>query len=178
MVTYSYLQTIPKDIAHVYVVTPRVDHDFRPSDSTVAINIASSSYFQKYIEAKRCRWHAFHMNIDLRNFDMSPEWNQSPPSSKLPPKKAKKQKQQPKPKSDGVVRVGRETKGRKGAGVTIITGIPTHPEGLKKIAKELKQKCGTGGTVKNGVIEIQGDQRDRLVKELTSRGYTVKKSGG
>jgi translation initiation factor 1 len=118
------------------------------------------------------------MSIDLSNFDMGPEWKQSKPSAKLPPKKAKKQKQAPTQKNDGVVRVGRETKGRKGAGVTIITGIQTHPEGLKQIAKELKQKCGTGGTVKNGVIEIQGDQRDLLVKELSSRGYTVKRSGG
>jgi len=118
------------------------------------------------------------MSIDLSNFDMSPKWEQSTPSAKYPPKKAKKQRPQPRQNNDGVVRVGRETKGRKGAGVTIITGIPTHPEGLKQIAKELKQKCGTGGTVKNGVIEIQGDQRDLLVKELTARGYTVKKSGG
>ena len=92
--------------------------------------------------------------------------------------KAKKQKQAPAQKNDGVVRVGRETKGRKGAGVTVITGIPTHPEGLKQIAKELKQKCGTGGTVKNGVIEIQGDHRDLLVEELSARGYTVKRAGG
>jgi translation initiation factor 1 len=125
------------------------------------------------------------MGIDLSNFEMGPEWKQSAPGSKLPPKtchakgvKHKRQKQQPKVKDDGVVRVGRETKGRKGAGVTVITGIPTHPDGLKKIAKELKQKCGTGGTVKNGMIEIQGDQRDILVKELQNRGYTVKKSGG
>jgi len=60
----------------------------------------------------------------------------------------------------------------------VISGIPTHPDGLKKIAKELKQKCGTGGTVKNGVIEIQGDQRDPLVEELKNRGYTVKRVGG
>jgi len=125
---------------------------------------------------------------------MTPEWSQSTPKTKLPPKRTKKQKkqptcppklqrrgeqkQQPKQKNDGVVRVGRETKGRKGTGVTIISGIPTHPEGLKQIAKELKQKCGTGGTVKNGVIEIQGDHRNLLVGELTARGYTVKKSGG
>ena len=118
------------------------------------------------------------MTIDLSNFDMSPEWSQSTPGSTCPPKRAKKQKQAPTQKKDGIVRVGRETKGRKGAGVTVISGIPTHPEGLKQIAKELKQKCGTGGTVKNGVIEIQGDQRDRLVKELSARGYTVKKAGG
>ncbi|QHI70748.1 translation initiation factor [Tichowtungia aerotolerans] len=118
------------------------------------------------------------MSIDLSNFDMGPEWKQSTPGSKLPPKKKKKQKQPPKQKNDGAVRVGRETKGRKGAGVTVITGIPSHPEGLKQIAKELKQKCGTGGTVKGNVIEIQGDQRDLLVQELSSRGYTVKRAGG
>jgi len=74
------------------------------------------------------------MNIDLSNFDMGPEWKQSAPGSKLPPKKQRKQKQQsqPKTKNDGVVRVGRETKGRKGAGVTVIIGIPTHAEGLNR----------------------------------------------
>jgi len=120
------------------------------------------------------------MSVDLSNFEMGPGWKQSAPGSNLPPKRGKKpkQKQQPKQKNDGVVRVGRETKGRKGAGVTVITGIPTHPEGLKQIAKELKQKCGTGGTVKNGVIEIQGDHRDQLVEELSHRGYTVKRAGG
>ena len=82
------------------------------------------------------------------------------------------------PKGDGIVRVGRETKGRKGKGMTVITGVPLHPEGLKDLAKQLKQKCGTGGTVKGAVIEIQGDHRDLLVSELQSIGYTVKKSGG
>jgi translation initiation factor 1 len=60
----------------------------------------------------------------------------------------------------------------------VIFGIPSHPDGLKQIAKELKQLCGTGGTVKNGVIEIQGDQRDRIVDELTRRNFTVKRAGG
>ena len=89
-----------------------------------------------------------------------------------------KQKENPVPKGDGIVRVGRETKGRKGKGMTIITGIPLHPEGLKNLAKQLKQKCGTGGTVKARTIEIQGDHRDLLIAELQSMGYTVKKSGG
>jgi len=118
------------------------------------------------------------MPIDLSSFDINPEWSKKTPGSSLPPKKSKKPENQPKPKSDGVVRVGRETKGRKGTGVTVITGIPTHPDGLKQIAKSLKQKCGTGGTVKNGVIEIQGDHRDLLVEELSARGYIVKKAGG
>ena len=87
-------------------------------------------------------------------------------------------KQPPAPKGDGIVRVGRETKGRKGKGMTIVTGVPLHPEGLRDLAKKLKQKCGTGGTVKNGVIEIQGDHRDLLVSELEAMGYTVKRAGG
>ena len=89
-----------------------------------------------------------------------------------------KQKESPVPKGDGIVRVGRETKGRKGKGMTVITGIPLHPEGLKNLAKQLKQKCGTGGTVKGQTIEIQGDHRDLLIAELLSMGYTVRKSGG
>lgn len=79
---------------------------------------------------------------------------------------------------DSVVRVGRETKGRRGKGVTLITGVPLAGEGLAALAKELKQRCGTGGTVRDGVIEIQGDHRDRLVEELQGRGYRVKRAGG
>lgn len=82
------------------------------------------------------------------------------------------------PVGDGNVRIGRETKGRKGKGVTLITGIPLDEDGLKALARELKQKCGTGGTVKNATIEIQGDHRDLMAKELKSRGYSVKLSGG
>ncbi|TAK03536.1 MAG: translation initiation factor Sui1, partial [Candidatus Manganitrophaceae bacterium] len=70
------------------------------------------------------------------------------------------------PKKDGIVRVSRETKGRKGKGVTLIAGVPLHPEGLRDLAKELKQTCGSGGTVKEGVIEIQGDHRDVIVEAL------------
>ena len=79
---------------------------------------------------------------------------------------------------DGIVRVSRETKGRKGKGMTLITGVPLARDELKALAKALKQKCGTGGTVKGDVIEIQGDHRDKLVEELTSRGWTVKRAGG
>ncbi len=84
----------------------------------------------------------------------------------------------PATRSDGVVRVARQTKGRKGKGVTLITGVPLTGDDLKDLAKSLKQKCGSGGTVKDGVIEIQGDHRDALVSDLQSRGWTVKKSGG
>ena len=80
--------------------------------------------------------------------------------------------------SDGIVRVGRETKGRKGKAVTLITGVSLDPDGLRELAKQLKQRCGSGGTVKDGVIEIQGDHRDALVKQLEEQGYNVKRSGG
>ena len=82
------------------------------------------------------------------------------------------------PDGDGIVRVSRETKGRKGKGVTLISGVPLKPSELKQLAKKLKQRCGTGGAVKDGVIEIQGDQRDLLVAELQAKGYQVKKVGG
>ncbi len=82
------------------------------------------------------------------------------------------------PPNDGIVRVGRETKGRRGKGVTIITGLPGSTDAVKQIAKQLKAQCGVGGTVKGRIVEIQGDQRDRLVKILSEKGYTVKKSGG
>jgi translation initiation factor 1 len=76
------------------------------------------------------------------------------------------------------VRVGRETKGRAGKGVSVITGLPLAPAQLEALASELKRRCGSGGTVRNGVIEIQGDHRDVLVQELAKRGYDAKRSGG
>ena len=82
------------------------------------------------------------------------------------------------PEGDGVVRLRRETKGRKGKGVTLVDGVLVTPSELKKLAKELKNKCGTGGTVKDGIIEIQGDHRDLLMDVLTQKGFTVKKAGG
>ena len=82
------------------------------------------------------------------------------------------------PAGDGVVRISRETKGRKGKGVTLITGIPLAGAELKAYAKLLKACCGTGGTVKDGVVEIQGDQRDTLVLLLREKGWTVKRAGG
>ena len=81
-------------------------------------------------------------------------------------------------KGDGIVRVSRETKGRKGKGVTMITGLPLDQEGLSQIAQQLKQKCATGGTIKEAAIELQGDHRDRVLEELKKKGYTVKRSGG
>ncbi|MCK0769601.1 translation initiation factor Sui1 [Chromohalobacter canadensis] len=79
---------------------------------------------------------------------------------------------------DGIVRLRRETKGRKGKGVTLVEGVPLKTDALKPLAKALKQRCGTGGAIKDGIIEIQGDQRDTLKAELEARGYRVKLAGG
>ncbi|MBZ9567282.1 translation initiation factor Sui1 [Modicisalibacter tunisiensis] len=79
---------------------------------------------------------------------------------------------------DGVVRLRREISGRKGKGVTTVSGVPLVHDELKALAKALKKRCGTGGAVKDGVIEIQGDHRQSLKAELESRGYTVKLAGG
>jgi len=82
------------------------------------------------------------------------------------------------PKGDGIVRIRRETAGRKGKGVTTITGIELDQKALTTLAKELKQLCGTGGSVKDFVIEIQGDHREKLKAALETKGYTVKLAGG
>jgi len=82
------------------------------------------------------------------------------------------------PSGDGIIRIRRETKGRKGSGVTTVTGFTLNTADLKVLAKQLKQRCSTGGTVRQGIIEIQGDHRDLLKKELEQRGFSVKLSGG
>lgn len=76
------------------------------------------------------------------------------------------------------VRVGREIKGRAGKGVTTITGLPMTPSEIASLATRLKKRCGSGGTVREGVIEIQGDHRDTIVAELKRLGWPAKKSGG
>lgn len=84
----------------------------------------------------------------------------------------------PAPSKSTVVRVGRETKGRRGKGVTIISDLPLDENGLTELATKLKQRLGTGGTVKDGRVEIQGDHRDRILQELEGMGYRVKRAGG
>lgn len=79
---------------------------------------------------------------------------------------------------DGIVRIRRECKGRGGKTVTVITGIPIDEAALKELTGELKRRCGTGGTIKEGNIEIQGDHCALLIAELEKRGYKVKRSGG
>jgi translation initiation factor 1 len=82
------------------------------------------------------------------------------------------------PAGDGIVRIRREVSGRKGKGVTTISGLNLPDTELKKLAKNFKQLCGTGGSVKNGVIEIQGDHREKLRATLEQQGHTVKLAGG
>jgi translation initiation factor 1 len=85
---------------------------------------------------------------------------------------------QPLPAGSARVRVGRETSGRSGKGVCVITGLPLSAQELEALATRLKKLCGAGGAVKDGKIEIQGDHRDRLVLELVKLGYEAKRSGG
>lgn len=82
------------------------------------------------------------------------------------------------PRGDGIVRVRREVKGRNGKTVTTISGVGISEDALRELGSELKRRCGTGGSVKDGVIEIQGDHRDLLRAELEARGYSVKLAGG
>ena len=79
---------------------------------------------------------------------------------------------------DGVVRVGLEKKGRGGKTVSVISGLSLSADALRDLASDLKRHCGTGGTVKDGVIEIQGDHRDTLISALKEHGYAPKRVGG
>ncbi|MGQ8775415.1 stress response translation initiation inhibitor YciH [Serratia sp. NA_112.1] len=81
-------------------------------------------------------------------------------------------------KGDGIVRIQRQTSGRKGKGVCLISGVDLDDAGLEKLAAELKKKCGCGGSLKDGVIEIQGDKRDLLKQLLEAKGMKVKLAGG
>lgn len=79
---------------------------------------------------------------------------------------------------DGIIRIRREVKGRKGKGVTTLSGFSLESGALKELAARLKRLCGSGGSVKAGVIIIQGDHRDTLKAELSRQGYKVKLAGG
>ncbi|MDP8922997.1 MAG: stress response translation initiation inhibitor YciH [Chloroflexota bacterium] len=81
-------------------------------------------------------------------------------------------------KGDGTVRVSRDRKGRRGKTVTVVTGIIASQDRLAEIAGTLKRLCGSGGTVMDGTVEIQGDHRERVAAKLTELGYRVKLAGG
>ena len=82
------------------------------------------------------------------------------------------------PVGDGVVRVSRETKGRAGKGVTLVKGVPLDDDELMALGKKLKAACGSGGTVKDGVIEVQGDHVEKVMAALVAQDFTVKRAGG
>lgn len=82
------------------------------------------------------------------------------------------------PKGDGIVRIQRQISGRKGNGVCVISGLDLSDEELKKLAAELKKRCGCGGSVKEGTIEIQGEKRELLKQLLEQKGFVVKLAGG
>lgn len=86
--------------------------------------------------------------------------------------------QAPAPAGDGIVRVSRETKGRGGKAVTVIRGVAGDAAAVAALGKQLRTACGSGGTVKDGVIEVQGDHCDRIVALLQQAGLTVKRAGG
>lgn len=114
----------------------------------------------------------------------STEYGKICPECKKPESECKCRKKKKKPSdevniiNDGIIRLLKQTKGRKGKGVTLVSGFDKSDDELKKIAKILKQKSGSGGTVKNQIIEIQTDNREVLKKELESMGFKVKISGG
>ena len=82
------------------------------------------------------------------------------------------------PAGDGVARVSRQSKGRGGKTVTLVKGLALDPVALAVLGKQLRTACGSGGTVKDGVIEVQGDHCDRIMEELKKFGHQVKRSGG
>jgi translation initiation factor 1 len=84
----------------------------------------------------------------------------------------------PRPATDGIVRVSRETKGRAGKGVTLVKGLALDDAALIALGKQLKTACGSGGTVKDGVIEVQGDHCERVIALLQAQGHKVKRAGG
>ncbi|RYY77620.1 MAG: translation initiation factor Sui1 [Comamonadaceae bacterium] len=82
------------------------------------------------------------------------------------------------PAGDGIVRVSRETKGRGGKAVTLVRGLALAPAGLEQAGKALKAACGSGGTVKDGVVEVQGDHCDKVLAWLLAQGYKARRAGG
>ena len=100
------------------------------------------------------------------------------PATKCICKKKKTSKKQSIYPNDGIVRIRREVKGRKGKTVTTVFGISLDGKKLQQFAKSLKRKCGSGGTVKDGVIIIQGDHRETLLNEIKQQGYNVKLAVG
>lgn len=152
---------------------------------------------QDELVAIRAIMHARHLRIPAKRMTQKPRANTPPiardgggivystgigercPNCQRPVAQCVCKKGTPgKATSDGVVRVSRVTQGRRGKGVSLITGLGLPATDLETLATELKKKCGSGGAIVDGNIEIQGDHRDRLVEELTRRGWKAKRAGG
>jgi len=105
--------------------------------------------------------------------------NQCPVCAKALHKcRCSEQAQEPEKNTDGIVRIQRESKGRGGKQVTLVSGLDSQTTDLKKLAKAMKAHAGSGGSIKNGIVEIQGDKRDVLKSFLEGKGFSVKTSGG
>lgn len=100
------------------------------------------------------------------------------PACRQPISQCECAKRAPLPAGDGVARVSRETKGRGGKAVTVVKGVAVTAEALQALGKQLRTACGSGGTVKDGVIEIQGDHVERVMAALQAQGLKVKRAGG
>ena len=100
------------------------------------------------------------------------------PACRQPVAQCTCQQNKPLPTGDGIVRVSRETKGRGGKAVTLVKGVLADEAALTQLGKQLKTACGSGGTVKDGVIEVQGDHVDRVIAALQKLGHKVKRAGG
>jgi translation initiation factor 1 len=100
------------------------------------------------------------------------------PACRQPVAQCACRKAAPLPAGDGIARVLRETKGRGGKAVTVVRGVPVDAAALAKLGQELKAACGSGGTVKDGVIEVQGDHVEKVLGLLQQRGFKAKRAGG
>ena len=115
---------------------------------------------------------------DLGGLVYSTESGRMCPDCRQPVAQCTCKQNKPLPTGDGIVRVSRETKGRGGKAVTLVKGVLVDAAALEQLGKQLKAACGSGGTVKDGVIEVQGDHVERVMETLKAQGYSVKRAGG
>ena len=115
---------------------------------------------------------------DLGGLVYSTESGRMCPDCRQPVAQCTCKLKKPLPTGDGIVRVSRETKGRGGKAVTLVKGVLVDAAALEQLGKQLKAACGSGGTVKDGVIEVQGDHCDRIIEALKKQGHQVKRAGG
>ena len=115
---------------------------------------------------------------DLGGLVYSTESGRICPACRQPVAQCVCKQNKPLPTGDGIVRVSRETKGRGGKAVTLVKGVLVDEATLEQLGKQLKTACGSGGTVKDGVVEVQGDHRDRVLALLVAQGYKAKAAGG